>query len=140
MNQSERRASTLLTRSPSPAGRQVACVRGRCAERVVAAWLVERGFDIVATNLRLGHYELDIVARLGPLIVVVEVRTRAARAWTSAFGSVDAGKRRRIRLAGERLWQRRYRNDPSAERMRFDAASVSFEEKEPQIEYAVAAF
>lgn len=106
----------------------------------MAAWLTSNGFDIVATNLRVGHYELDVVARNGPLIVVVEVRTRGPRAWTSGFGSLDAGKRRRIRLAGERLWQRRYRNDSSAERMRFDAASVSFASGEPHVEYVPAAF
>jgi putative endonuclease len=101
---------------------------------------VAHGFALVATNLRVGHYELDVVARSGPLIVVVEVRTRGARAWTTGFGSLDAGKRRRIRLAGERLWQRRYRSDPSAERLRFDAASVTFVGGEPVVEYVPAAF
>jgi hypothetical protein len=48
---------------------------------------------------------------------------------------------RRIRRAGERLWQRRYKNDASAERMRFDAASVTFDETgNAQVEYAEAAF
>ena len=81
----------------------------------------------MAQNLRLGKLELDVVARQGPLIVVVEVRTRGAGAWTTAFGSIDSAKRRRIRRAGERLWQRRYKNDASVERLRFDAASVSFD-------------
>jgi putative endonuclease len=102
--------------------------------------LVARGFAIVATNLHVGHYEIDVVARSGPLIVVVEVRTRGARAWTTGFGSLDAGKRRRIRLAGERLWQRRYRQDASAERLRFDAASVTFVDGEPVVDYVPAAF
>lgn len=103
-------------------------------------WLVAHGFHIVATNLRVSRYELDIVARHGPLIVVVEVRTRGAGAWTRGFGSFDTAKRRRIRRAGEWLWQRRYRNDPSAERLRFDAASVSFVSGSPRVEYVAAAF
>jgi putative endonuclease len=110
------------------------------AEEAVAAFLVQRGFDIVARNLRLGRLELDIVARRGPLIVVVEVRHRGSGSWTSGFGSIDLGKRQRIRRAGERLWQRRYRNDDSAERLRFDAASVSFADGTPVIEYVKAAF
>lgn len=100
----------------------------------------ERGFQIVATNLRLQYLELDVVARRGDLVVVVEVRTRGSRAWTSAFGSLDGKKRYRVRLAGQRLWQRRYKNDPSVNRLRFDAASVRFGPAGPEIEYVEAAF
>jgi putative endonuclease len=111
------------------------------AEAAVAAYLERRGFAIVARNLRLGHLELDVIARQGALIVVVEVRTRGPGAWTTAFGSIDSAKRRRIRRAGERLWQRRYKNDASVERMRFDAASVSFgPDAEVHVEYVEAAF
>ncbi len=110
------------------------------AEQHVAAYLVRCGFQIVATNLRVGHLELDIVARQGGLIVVVEVRMRSPRAWTHGLSSVDGKKRFHVRRAGERLWQRRYRHDPSAERLRFDVASVSLVEGELKLEYVPAAF
>lgn len=106
----------------------------------MARFLAERGFDIVATNLRLSYLELDVVARRDDLIVIVEVRTRGAASWTSAFGSLDGKKRYRLRLAGQRLWQRRYRNDASVRRLRFDAASVTFGAHGPLIEYIPAAF
>lgn len=80
------------------------------------------------------------MARRGDLIVVVEVRTRRSSAWTTGFGSLDAKKRYRVRLAGQRLWQRRYRNDASVNRLRFDAASVVFGPGGPVIEYVEAAF
>jgi Holliday junction resolvase-like predicted endonuclease len=80
------------------------------------------------------------VVRSGPLIVVVEVRTRGPGAWTTGLGSIDTAKRRRIRRAGERLWQRRYQSDASVERMRFDVASVVLGGDEPVIEYVEAAF
>jgi putative endonuclease len=102
--------------------------------------LERQGYAIVATNLRVGRLEIDIVARLGPVVAIVEVRTRGDGAWTTPFGSVDPGKRLRLRRAGERLWQRRYKRDASVERLRFDVASVKFENGEPEIEYAVAAF
>jgi Holliday junction resolvase-like predicted endonuclease len=88
----------------------------------------------------VNRYELDVVARLGALVVVVEVRTRGRGAWTTAFGSMDGAKRRRIRLAGERLWNRSFKRDPSVERMRFDAAAVTFVDGEPVVEYVAAAF
>jgi putative endonuclease len=116
-------------------------LRGTAAERAVAKLLVTRGFSIVALNLRVGMLELDVVARKAELIVVVEVRTRGATAWTSGFGSIDGSKRKRVRRAGERLWQRRYKSDASVERLRFDAASVSFVPgRQPRIEYVEAAF
>ena len=102
--------------------------------------MTERGFQIVATNLRLSYLEIDVVARLGDLIVVVEVRSRSSGAWTSGFGSIDGKKRYRIRLAGQRLWQRRYRNDLTVNRLRYDAASVVFGPTGPVVEYVEAAF
>lgn len=89
----------------------------------------------------MGYLELDIVARHGETALVVEVRTRGAGAWTSAFGSLDGKKRRRVRLAGERLWDRKLKHDARLERLRFDTASVTFTPQGvPEIEYIVAAF
>lgn len=114
--------------------------RGLRAEALVAAWLEQQGYEIVATNLRLGALELDVVARKGPLVAVVEVRTRGSTALTTGIGSVTPQKRERIRRAGERLWQRRYRRDRSVDRLRFDVASVELDADPPRIEYVVAAF
>jgi putative endonuclease len=102
--------------------------------------LSERGFQIIATNLRLQYLELDVVARRGDLIVVVEVRTRSRTSWTTGFGSLNGKKRYRVRLAGQRLWARRYRHDASVNRLRFDAASVVFGPRGAEIEYVEAAF
>jgi putative endonuclease len=106
----------------------------------VAEYLVDAGAQIVALNLHVGRLELDVVAREGRVIAVVEVRTRGPGAWQSAFASIDKKKRERVRRAGERLWQRRYRHDETVDRMRFDAAAVSFEDGRAIVEYVKAAF
>lgn len=113
---------------------------GQRAEEAVARYLEAAGFSIVARNLRLGRLELDIVARRAELILVVEVRTRGAGAWTTGLGSLSRAKRERIRRAGQRLWRDRYRDDPTVERLRFDAASVRFDGVQADIDYVVAAF
>ena len=114
---------------------------GARAEAAVVQYLTARGWDIVATNLRIGYLELDVIARQGAVVAVVEVRTRGASAWTTGFGSIDRQKRLRIRRAGERLWQRRYRADPSVERLRFDAAAVTFDsDGRASVDYVPAAF
>lgn len=114
--------------------------RAREAERAVADLLSEQGFCIVATNLQLGHLELDVVARREDLVVVVEVRARSSGGWTTAFGSITPEKRRRVRLAAHRLWRRRYRHDPSVRRLRIDAAAVTFAHDGMRIQYSPGAF
>ena len=99
--------------------------------------MVERGFVIVGTNVRLGRLELDIVAREGDTVVVVEVRTRGASAWQTGLESVARAKAKRVRTAGERLWRQRFERDPTVNRMRFDVAVVTYDAGgEPLIEYA----
>jgi putative endonuclease len=131
-----------LSRTVVGGGRQrtPAQERGDAAEHAVAAHLAARGFEVIALNLRLGALELDVVARSAELVVVVEVRSRGCGAWTSGFGSVGGTKRAHIRRAGERLWRRRFARDRSVSRLRFDAASVTFSERGPVVDYVAAAF
>lgn len=96
---------------------------------------------LLGANLRVGRFELDLVFRDGPVIVVVEVRYRGPGSWQRALDSVDKRKQVRVRTAGERLWRARFARDASAERMRFDIVAVSFEpDGEPVIEHVKAAF
>lgn len=113
---------------------------GREAEDFVARWLEERGFVIEGRNVRLGPLELDIVARTERLIVVVEVRRRGPSSFTTPLSSVNGLKRRNVRFAGERLWNRRYKNDASVDRMRFDLACVREVNGVFTLEYVPAAF
>jgi putative endonuclease len=113
---------------------------GRDAELAVARYLEQRGFRIVATNLRQGPLELDLVARQRDLVVVVEVRSRGSGAWSTAFGSLLPRKRQAIRRAAWRLWRARYAKDPSVTRLRIDAAAVTFTEAGAVIDYCPGAF
>lgn len=114
---------------------------GARAEQLVAAHLASLGLQILATNLRVGRLELDLVARDGAVIAVVEVRARGGGSWLRPLDSVDAGKQARIRRAGERLWRDRFAGDARVERMRFDVAAVDLDaEGAPAIEIVKAAF
>ena len=66
--------------------------RGRAAEDKAAQFLSERGVRILGRNLRSGSGEIDILARDGLALVVVEVRLRAPHA-AAAWRSVNAKKR-----------------------------------------------
>jgi len=64
--------------------------------------LRRNGLQIVARQVGYRVGELDVVARDGPVLVFVEVRSRARRAPDgTAAQSVDRIKRRRLRLAAQ---------------------------------------
>lgn len=116
--------------SPLPDRRGSASTRaiGCRAEDAVADYLAKSGLVVLARNLRVGRIEIDVVVRDGPVVALVEVRTRGSSSWVRSLDSIDARKRARIRSAGERLWRERFSRDVSIERMRFDAASVTFDD------------
>lgn len=99
--------------------------------------LLARGWEVLGLNVRVGRLELDVVARDGDTVVVIEVRTRGPGAWQSGLESVARAKGQRVRTAGEQLWRRRFQRDLSVNRMRFDVAAVTFApDGDAQIEYA----
>lgn len=113
---------------------------GKRAEEAAASFLEAGGFLVLGRNIRVGRLEIDIVAREGPVVIVVEVRTRSEGAWVKTLDSVDWRKQRRVRAAGERLWRARFKRDTSLERMRFDIVGVEFEGDAPRCEHVRAAF
>lgn len=114
---------------------------GALAERFVIEHIAALGLQFLARNVRVGHYEIDILALDGRTLVVIEVRHRGAGSLTSGFGSLSVAKRIRVKRAGERLWHSRFRHDSTIDHMRFDAASVHFAPNgDAIIEYAIAAF
>jgi putative endonuclease len=99
--------------------------------------LVRDGYSIIARNARLGHLEIDIIARRGALMVFCEVRARRNTRWMTPAQSVDASKVRRIRQAAA-IWLKRER--PSTSEVRFDVASVVFDGALAEIDYFERAF
>ncbi|MGI8554594.1 MAG: YraN family protein [Dehalococcoidia bacterium] len=71
---------------------------GAAGERLAALYLEQRGYQIIARNVRLRGGELDIVARDGDCLVFVEVRLRHAASSGVALESITPAKRRRLRF------------------------------------------
>ncbi|WP_421784631.1 YraN family protein [Hyphobacterium sp.] len=57
-------------------GRQAAEQFGRRAESVAALWLFLKGYRILARRAQTGVGELDLVARRGGVLAIVEVKAR----------------------------------------------------------------
>ncbi len=76
---------------------------GDAAEARVAAHLEQLGWRILASRVRVGRAELDLVAvdpGPPPALVVVEVRWRARRDYGLPEETVDHRKRARVHRAG----------------------------------------
>lgn len=75
--------------------------RGRRAERLAALLLVLKGWRIVARRRQLPMIEVDIVARRGGVLAVVEVKRRATL--EAAIAAVTPGAAARLRAAARQI-------------------------------------
>jgi len=93
---------------------------GKRAERIAALLLRLKGYRILARGLRSRVGELDIVARRGGVLAIVEVKTRADEA--EALEAVTPRQRRRLARAAQAFHARL--PDAAALTIRFDVALV----------------
>ena len=92
------KASTIAKAPPRPE-RQAAFRMGISAESRAAAFLVAKGFRILARRWRSPAGEIDIVARRKHLLIFVEVKARAD--FDAAAESVTPRQQQRIAAAAE---------------------------------------
>ena len=71
-------------------------ILGRAGEERAVRHLTAQGYEILDRNWRCPQGELDIVARRGGVLVVVEVKTRRSAAFGHPFEAIDGRKRRRL--------------------------------------------
>ena len=119
MSTNDNRPRPLIP-APRPE-RQAAFRLGISAESRAAAFLIAKGFRILARRWRSPLGEIDIVARRRHLLVFAEVKARASLA--EAAESVDERQRRRIAAAAE-IWLA-VNPDKTIFDIRFDAILVA---------------
>ncbi len=81
--------------------------RGLAGEAQAIQYLVSRGWRIVAHRFRVGHTEIDLVARQGSLVAFIEVKSRRGNAFGSPFEAVTGAKRREL-VKAARVWVDRH--------------------------------
>ena len=74
---------------------------GKQGESVAKQYLEENGYDVLETNWRFHHYELDIVATDGKELIIIEVKTRSDNYLIAPELAVNKGKIRRIVTASD---------------------------------------
>ena len=101
--------------------RQAAETRGRRAESL-AAWLLRfKGYRIIAARLRTPLGEIDLLAKRGKLIVIVEVKARANV--NEAIAAVSV--RQQQRLAAAAGWLPSWKPELAECDIRFDVIAMA---------------
>ena len=98
---------------------------GALGERLCARYLEGEGYQIEAQNWRGQSGELDLVARRGAQLVIIEVRTRSGAWLEKPAEAVTPSKRRQVARCADEYLRLRPSGAPSYEVVRFDVIGVS---------------
>jgi len=94
---------------------------GRGAEWLAALWLMGKGYRILGFRLKTPFAEIDLLARRGAVLAVVEVKRR--RTLDEALQAVGAAQRERLLRAGANLAGRA--RDPNGLSVRLDLIALA---------------
>lgn len=109
---------------------------GKLGEELAFDYLTGKGYEILERNWRNVHKEIDIIAKEGKFLVIVEVKTRQ----TDEYGEPDVAvtrKKQRMLIAAANAYITRKGLDMET---RFDIISIVFRDGEPVIEHIEDAF
>jgi putative endonuclease len=110
---------------------------GKTGEDLAVAELERRGYAILARRYRRRAGEIDIIARDGPTLVFVEVKTRDGDAYGDGADAVTALKQRRMtQIAIDYMMRHRLLGVSC----RFDVVSIRVDAGRPSIEVVQNAF
>ena len=94
--------------------------KGEYGETAALEYLLEKGYKLVARNLRIGRDEIDLVLQDRQLTVFVEVKARSSSAYGLACEAVDSRKQARMIRAALGFLQAQ----PEEISIRFDVVEV----------------
>jgi putative endonuclease len=95
--------------------------RGLAGEEQAIQYLLSRGWHILAHRFRVGHKEIDLIARQGSLVAFIEVKARRGAAFGSPLEAVTGAKRREL-VKAARVWVDRHGRP--ADVYRFDCIAL----------------
>ncbi|WP_295913520.1 YraN family protein [uncultured Bartonella sp.] len=101
--------------------KQKTYLRGIYAERLAGLWLQMKGYHIAARRFETGFGEIDIIARRGHVIAIVEVKARPTL--EEAMEAVKQQSRKRIDNAANIFLARQ--PDRKKLRLRYDLIAIS---------------
>ncbi len=97
---------------------------GQKGEQAAREYLEQKGYRIIETNYRCRLGEIDIIARDGDMVVIVEVRTKTGLAFGRPEESINQEKARKLHRLALQYIQSNYHREVSS---RIDLVAVMIE-------------
>ena len=94
---------------------------GSEGESLAVQFLKKQGYDIITHNYKTPLGEIDIIARDGDMIVIVEVKTRSNDSFAAPYESVNKAKKQKIKNVALLYLKKQKRELPA----RFDVISIT---------------
>lgn len=111
---------------------------GKTGEDQACRFLRKKGYSIVQTNYRTRCGEIDIIAKQGPILVFIEVKTRRSTSFGSPLLAVTAKKQRQISMVAQEYLSKNKLFESDA---RFDVVGMRIDAAERvEIEHIENAF
>ena len=104
---------------------------GQRAEQLAVDYLLTQGFTIRATNWRMGHKEIDIVAEKDGRLHVVEVRSLTTSFFQQPYQSIDRVKERNLITAANAY----VRYHKLSMEVQLDVVSIVFDGETHSLDY-----
>lgn len=99
---------------------------GRWGEETAAAYLREKGFEILGQNVRTPYGEIDLVAQQNEVTLFIEVKTRTSNKMGEPEESVNARKQAHMLAAAEH-----YAAEHSIDHWQIDVIAVTGKPGQP---------
>ncbi len=109
---------------------------GKQGEAEAVRYLGEKGYQILTTNYRYQHAEIDIVAQNGKLLLFIEVKTRTNVSFGNPEEFVNYAKAKLVMKAAEHyIFAHNWQHD-----VRFDIVAVHIDGNQTRIKHVEDAF
>lgn len=95
---------------------------GYAGELDAREYLEENGYSIVDSNKKIAGVEIDIICKIGDLIVFCEVKSREKDLFGSGIEGIRPNQIRRYKMAGEFFMAKRENENKS---LRFDVIEIN---------------
>ncbi len=109
---------------------------GKKGEKLAADFLINIGYKIIDLNWRLDKDEIDIIAKDGDELVIVEVKTRSTNYFGYPEESVDYRKEKFLIRATETYLEEKKIDSET----RFDIIAIIIDDKATTIDHIKDAF
>ena len=109
---------------------------GSEGEKLALHYLRSKGIEILHTNWRTGHLEVDIIGMQDDTLIIIEVKTRGTFFFGTPESAVSGGKIRNLAEAAEEYL---IQKDIDHE-VRYDIIAVLLSENQLEIEHFEDAF